>query len=288
MKNITHFLNQIIQGDCLEVMQELPEKSIDLILCDLPYGITANPWDRVIDMNKLWLQYERIIKDNGVIALSGQGIFTAHLILSRPELFRYKMVWIKSKAPNFLSANKQPLKKHEDICIFYKKQPVYHPQTSPGKPYDKGIRRINTCGNYGNFNSSHGKSDGMRYPYDLLFFEPDHDDWIYFKSAESDGHSLHPTQKPVELGRYLVRTFTDPGAVVLDNACGCGSYPLAALKENRSFIGIEKNQGAFKHKDIPIDFIRIAKQRIDEEIAQQNTTENRNIKTKIDHENDTE
>jgi site-specific DNA-methyltransferase (adenine-specific) len=280
MKNITHFLNQIIQGDCLEIMQEFPDKSIDLILCDLPYGITANPWDKVIDMSQLWLQYERVIKDNGVIALSGQGLFTAHLILVKAELFRYKMVWIKSKAPNFLSANKQPLRKHEDICIFYKKQPVYHPQMSPGTPYDTGIRKINTCGNYGRFNSSHGKSTGMRYPYDLLFFEPEHDDWIYFRTAESGG-SWHPTQKPVALGQYLVRTFTDPGAVVLDNACGCGSYPLAALKEHRSFIGIEKNEGAFKHRDIPIDFIQIAKQRIKDELTRQNSREKSNQTNEI-------
>jgi len=262
MKNIEAYINQIIEGDCLQVMEDLPDKSIDFILCDLPYGMTANPWDKIINVQKLWQQYQRIIKENGTIALSGQGIFTAHLILSNPTWFRYKMVWIKSKAPNFLSANKQPLRKHEDICIFYKTQPVYHPQMWMDKPYDRGMRKTNASGNYGAFKTSHCKSNGSRYPYDLLFFEEEHDDWFYFKSAETEGKVWHPTQKPVALGRYLIRTYTDPGDIVLDNACGSGSFPVAAIRENRKFIGIEQNKGAFSLKTKPVDFVQISRERV--------------------------
>ena len=119
-KNISEFINNVIQGDCLDVMAQMPDHSIDMILCDLPYGTTQNKWDSVIDLNKLWSEYKRIIKDNGVIALTSQGVFTARLILSNEEWFKYKIVWIKSKSTNFLNAKKQPLRKHEDICIFYK------------------------------------------------------------------------------------------------------------------------------------------------------------------------
>lgn len=260
------YINKVVEGDCLEVMKNIPDGSVDFVLCDLPYGITVNPWDQIIDMQRLWHQYERIIKDNGVIALSGQGIFTAHLILSNPKLFRYKIVWIKSKAPNFLSVNKQPLRKHEDICIFYKSQPVYHPQMHKAKPYDRGMRPAKVTGSYGAYKPANRVSkDGSRFPYDVLFFEEEKDDWCYFKTAESEGKSWHPTQKPVDLGRYLIRTFTNHGDIVLDNACGSGSFLVAAIRENRRFIGIEKNQGAFKLKTIPVDFVKISKERIEKE-----------------------
>ena len=124
MRSIEKWENKVIQGDCLEVMQELPDKSIDMILCDLPYGTTMNPWDTVIDFKQLWKQYKRIIKGNGAIVLTSQGVFTAQLILSNPEWFKYKIVWIKSRATNYLNAKRQPLRKHEDICVFYKKQPI--------------------------------------------------------------------------------------------------------------------------------------------------------------------
>src|SRR5476651_794597 len=135
--SLDQHLNKVIEGDCLEVMQYFPDSSIDLVLCDLPYGTTPNPWDIPIDFNLLWQQYERIIKPNGVIALTSAGIFTGTVILSNPAWFKYKIVWIKSKSTNFLNAKKQPLRRHEDICIFYKKQPVYQPQMIPGKAYNK-------------------------------------------------------------------------------------------------------------------------------------------------------
>ena len=237
-KDIGEFTNKVIQGDCLEVMATMPDKSVDMILCDLPYGTTQNKWDSVIDLNQLWAEYTRIIKDNGAIVLTSQGVFTARLILSNEEWFKYKIVWIKSKSTNFLNAKKQPLRKHEDICIFYKKQPTYNPQMTQGESYDKRIRKDQFTGSYGDFKPRHVKSDGQRYPNDVVFYEEEADDCVYFKTAESEGTVYHPTQKPVELGRYLIRTYTNEGDIVLDNACGSGSFLKAAELENRRFIGI--------------------------------------------------
>lgn len=262
-KGIEKFVNKVVEGDCLEVMQQLPAKCIDMILSDLPYGTTQNKWDSVIDLNRLWEQYERIIKDNGAIALTAQGLFTAKIILSNEKLFKYKIVWIKSKSTNFLNVKKQPLRKHEDICIFYKKQPVYHPEMTNGEAYDKGIRKDQFTGSYGDFKPKHVKSDGNRYPNDVVFFEEQNiDDYVYVKTAESEGPVVHPTQKPIELGRYLIRTFTNPGDVVLDNACGSGSFLLSAILENRRFIGIEKNEEVMLHKVKPVDYIQICNERI--------------------------
>ena len=260
---IGKYVNKVIQGDCLEVMKDIPDKSIDMILCDLPYGTTRNKWDSVIDLALLWQQYERIIKDNGAIALTAQGLFTAKIILSNEKLFKYKIVWIKSKSTNFLNVKKQPLRKHEDICIFYKKQPSYNPEMTNGDAYDKGIRKDQFTGSYGDFKPKHVKSNGGRYPNDIVFFEEQIvDDFIYVKTAESEGPVLHPTQKPVELGRYLIKTYTNPGDIVLDNACGSGSFLLSAILENRQFIGIEKNEDVLLHKVKPVDYIKICNDRI--------------------------
>lgn len=260
---IDKYLNKVVQGDCLEVMKHLPNKSIDMILCDLPYGTTQNKWDSVIDLQKLWTEYERIIKDNGCIALTAQGLFTAKLILSNEKLFKYKIIWIKSKPTNFLNANIQPLRKHEDICVFYKKQPTYHPQMTTGAPYDKGIRKDQFTGSYGDFKPRHVKSNGQRYPQDVIFHEGQIvDDFVYIKTAESEGPVIHPTQKPIELGRYLIRTYTNPGDTVLDNACGSGSFLLSAILEGRHFVGIEKNEDVLLHKIHPIDYIKICTERI--------------------------
>ncbi len=252
MKTISDFRNTVIQGDCLTVMKEIPAKSIDMILCDLPYGTTQNQWDSVIPLNELWTEYERIIKDNGAIVLTSHGVFTARLISSNLNLFKYKQIWVKSKSTNFLNAKKQPLRKHEDICVFYKKQPVYNPQMIQGEPYDKGVRKNQLTGSYGDFYPSHVKSDGERYPHDVL----------YFKTAESEGSVFHPTQKPVELGRHLIRTYTNKGDIVLDNTCGSGSFLVSALMEERDFIGIELNQEAFLHKK-QVDYIEVCKMRLE-------------------------
>lgn len=293
-------INKIYNEDCLIGMQKIKDNSIDMILCDLPYGVTQNKWDSLIPLNDfiiikignkvkylsedeymlqcykkgislqeckkiwgkeyqkgLWSQYLRIIKDNGVIALTSQGKFTAQLIKSNIDIFKYKIVWEKSKATNFLNAKKQPLRKHEDICVFYKKQPTYNPQMSEGEPYNKGIRKNQLTGSYGNFNQAEVKSNGERYPTDV----------VYFKTAESEGEVWHPTQKPVELGRYLIRTFTKENDIILDNACGSGSFLVAATIENRKFIGFELNENAKLFKKEEIDYMKICKQRVEQAIA---------------------
>ena len=271
---IEDFLNKVVQGDCLEVMQSIPDKSVNMILCDLPYGTTQNKWDSVIDLQKLWTEYERIIKDDGAIVLTSQGIFTAKLILSNEKLFKYKITWIKSKSTNFLNAKKQPLRKHEDICIFYKKQPTYNPQMTEGEAYDKGIRKDQYTGSYGDFKPKHVKSNGERYPNDIVFYEEQNlDDFVYIKTAESEGTVYHPTQKPIELGRYLVKTFTNPGDIVLDNACGSGSFLLSAILENRNFIGIEKNEDVLLHKVKPVDYIKVCTDRIEETLKRKEIEE---------------
>lgn len=247
---------QIYKGDCLKVMQDIEDQSVDMILCDLPYGTTQNKWDSVLPLEKLWAEYQRIIKPKGVIALTSQGIFTARLILSNERWFRYKFVWVKSKPTNFLNARRQPLRQHEDICIFYGNQPNYRPIMSKGEPYNKGIRKAQYTGSYGDFSPVQVKSDGERFPTDTL----------YCKTAESEagGRVWHPTQKPVALGRYLIRMFTGEGDVVLDNAFGSGSFLVAAAMEGRKFIGIEKNEEVHLFKEKRIDYIKVAKQRLTE------------------------
>lgn len=245
-------VNGLYEADCLEFMKNIPDKSIDMILCDLPYGMTQNNWDSYIPLDLLWDQYNRIIKTNGAIVLTSQGLFTAKLIMSQPKLYKYKWVWEKSKPTNFLNAKKQPLRKHEDVCVFYKKQPTYNPQMVPGEPYDKGIRKDQLSGSYGDFQPVHVQSSGERYPTDI----------IYVKTAECEGDVVHPTQKPIELGRYLIRTYSNPGDVILDNTFGSGSFLVAALMEGRNFIGIEKNEDVALFKKEEIDYIDIAKRRL--------------------------
>ena len=252
INNISPMLNKLYQGDCLECMKEIPDESIDMILCDLPYGTTQNKWDSIIPLEQLWSEYNRIIKSNGAIVLTSQGVFTAQLILSQPKLFKYKWVWEKSKPTNFLNAKKQPLRKHEDVCVFYKKPPVYNPQMTQGEPYNKGIRKNQLSGSYGDFQPVEVSSAGERYPTDI----------IYVKTAESEGEVIHPTQKPVALGRYLIKTYTNPGDIVLDNTFGSGSFLVAALLEGRNFIGIEKNEDVALFKKEKIDYIDVAKRRL--------------------------
>lgn len=263
-KDMRAMENRVIEGDCLAVMHDIPNNSVDMILCDLPYGTTQNAWDSVLPLHELWNHYERIIKERGVIALTGQGLFTARLMLSNPRLFKYKLTWVKSKPTNFLNAKKQPLRKHEDILIFYKNQPTYIPQMSIGEPYNKGFRKDQLTGSYGDFKAVEVKSDGQRYPTDV----------VYFKTAESEGDVYHPTQKPVELGRYLIRTFTKEGDLVLDNTSGSGSFLVSAVLERRRFIGIEKNREVFLFKNKKIDYISVSNQRIQnarEQLARKTT-----------------
>lgn len=245
-------IDSIFEGDCLKIMSMIPDNSIDMVLCDLPYGTTQNKWDSVIDLNDLWKQYKRIVKPDGAIVLTSQGIFTCKLILSNEKMFKYKWVWEKSKPTNFLNSKKQPLRKHEDVCVFYKKQPTYNPQMKKGDPYDKGFRKDQHSGSYGDFTSVHVQSNGERYPVDV----------IYFKTAESEGTVFHPTQKPISLGEYLIKTYTNPEDLVLDNTCGSGSFLIAAAKTGRKFCGIEMNKNSELFKKESIDLIDVCKVRL--------------------------
>ena len=242
----------LIEGDCLDVMSLLPQRCVDMDLCDLPYGTTQNSWDSAIDLDKLWQAYEHVLAPKGVVVLMGQGPFTAQLILSRSKDFKYKIVWIKSKATNFLNAKKQPLRRHEDICVFYSTQPTYNPVMSTGDAYNKGIRKDQLTGSYGDFKPVEVKSKGGRYPSDVY----------YCKTAESEGPVWHSTQKPVELGRYLIKTYSNPGDVILDNASGSGSFLVAGVIENRRVIGIETNNAIQAFKMEPVDLIKLTDERL--------------------------
>lgn len=225
----------ILQGDCLSLMRGLPDHSVDLVLCDLPYGITHNKWERPLPLPDLWKEYRRIVKSSGYVILTGQGLFTSALMESNRRQFSHKLVWIKHKARGFLNANRMPLKQHEDILVYRmgKKAP-YHPQFTFGHtPYtDKYFSSASS--NYGQYrkNPVDNHNDGRRYPIDV----------ISIPISGMDKPTIHPTQKPVEMGRYLIRQYSDPGAFVLDNCCGSGSFPVAALLEHRRFLGMEANK----------------------------------------------
>lgn len=194
----------LLHGDCLELMSKISDGSVDMILCDLPYGVTANnKWDIVIPFDGLWQQYKRIIKDNGAIVLFGNGMFTADLMTSNRGMWRYNLIWEKTQPTGFLNAKKMPLRSHEDICVFYKKLPTYNPQKSYGHArkvtkYEHGLQSKKTD-NYGDYGRTTYDST-ERYPKSIITFSKD-----VQKSA------LHPTQKPVALLEYLVNTFTNPG-----------------------------------------------------------------------------
>lgn len=227
--------NTILQGDGLSLMQNLPDHSVDLVLCDLPYGITHNKWEHPLPLEDLWKEYRRIVKPAGYVILTGQGLFTSTLIESNRRQFSHKLVWFKHKARGFLNANRMPLKQHEDILVFRmgKKAP-YHPQYTFGHaPYtDKYFSSASS--NYGQYrkNPVDNHNDGRRYPIDV----------ISISISGMDKPTIHPTQKPVEMGRYLIRQYSDPGALVLDNCCGSGSFPAAAFLEKRRYLGMEANE----------------------------------------------
>jgi site-specific DNA-methyltransferase (adenine-specific) len=244
-------LNRIYQRDCLEGMRLIPDKSIDMILCDLPYGTTRNKWDSIIPLDPLWAQYERVIKNNGAIVLTGQQPFSAKLIMSNEKLFRYEWIWEKSRVTGFLDAKRKPLRSHENILVFYKKLPIYNPQK--WKIDERFIDRRKKLSidnysqqNYGNHTKTeHRKDDGTRYPQSVL---P-----IASVNTEKTGH---PTQKPVELFQYLLETYTNTGMIVLDNCMGSGTTAIAALRTGRQFIGFETEPA----------YVEIANKRIDNEL----------------------
>lgn len=234
----------IRHNDCLIEMESIANNSIDMILCDLPYGITQNKWDSIIPLDPLWEQYRRIAKPNAAIVLMAQSMFTAKLMLGAGDIYRYSLIWEKTKAGGFLNAKRMPLQAHEDICIFYRKLPVYNPQMEVGKPYNKKQVNDGDGKNYGKFSRA-GQvvvNDGFRYPRSVLKF------------SNNNHGSVHPTQKPVALMEYLIRTYTNEGEVVLDNCMGSGTTGVACVNTNRHFVGIEKDT----------DYFQIAKKRIED------------------------
>ena len=235
---------KIYQGDCLELMKNIKDKSIDCIICDLPYGVTSkNKWDTIIPYEPLWKEYKRIIKDNGPIILFGQDKFTAKTMLSNEKMHRYNLIWNKVLTSGFLNAGRMPLREHEDIMIFYKKLPTYNPQFTEGKPLhgmgEKFKKVKNNNNNYNDFNSCNNPSanregDTKKYPKSILTFP-----------RPASSKMLHPTEKPVELLEYLIKTYSNENDVILDNCMGSGSTGVAALNTNRRFIGIELDEKYF-------------------------------------------
>ena len=229
--------DSLINADCIEAMKFIQDKSIDCIICDLPYGTTKNKWDVIIPFNKLWKEYNRIIKDNGAIILFGNGLFTAELMVSNKKMWRYNLIWEKTTPTGFLNAKKMPLRNHEDICIFYKKPPIYNPQKTYGhiRKVSKRQHKLNCkeTSNYGHYNLTTYDST-ERYPLSVLKFKTD-----------KQKCALHPTQKPVKLLEYLINTYTNEDNIILDNAAGSMSTAIAAINTNRKYICIEKDEKYF-------------------------------------------
>ena len=220
----------LFKGDCLNWMPKLPDKSFDMIMCDLPYGTTQNKWDSVIPLNLLWDQYERIIKDNGAIVLTAQTPFDKVLGASNLKLLKYEWIWEKSKSTGYLNARKMPMKNHENVLIFYKNPPIYNPQMTEGKPYKNNHKPGDTGDNYGENKKQYSfENNGTRFPTSIQYFES-------IKTNEQ----LHPTQKPVALFEYLIKTYTDENAIILDNAAGVCTTAIASKNTSRRWVCIEK------------------------------------------------
>ena len=232
-------LNKIYNEDCLEGMKRIPDGIVDCIVCDLPYGVLNKKnvnaqWDIIIPFEPLWEQYERITKDNAAIILFAQGMFTARLMMSNPKHWRYNLIWQKrGRCSGFLNAKKMPLREHEDIVVFYRKLPTYNPQMTKCEPHERNHSRgrqekehTNRC--YGNFGKSDDIITDLKYPKSILNFKRPHP-------------QVHPTQKPVSLIQYLIRTYSNEGDTILDNCMGSGTTAIACIREKRNFIGFETN-----------------------------------------------
>lgn len=237
---------QLIQGDCLEHMRNIPEQSVDFIFADLPYGVTRNKWDSEIDLEHLWQSFKRILKARGVVVMTGQNLFSAKLALSNEQWFRYSLVWDKVLTTGFLNANRMPLRSHEDVLVFYKKAPTYNPQKTIGKPsHSKGISHktkelINN--NYAEFTSQDAIKSKMKHPKSILTFQKPH-----------PSVATHPTQKPEELLAWLIKSYTNEGDTVLDPVMGSGTTGVVCKKYGRKFIGIEKDYEIFTNAKRRLD-----------------------------------
>lgn len=222
-------------GDCLDIMQGIPDGSIGMILCDLPYGTTACAWDTVIPFAPLWEQYLRVVKPNGAIVLHAAEPFASHLRLSNLQNYKYDWVWDKVKGTGFLNAKKQPMRNHEVICVFYRQQCAYNPQKTQGHSLKESYRSAKLQTDvYGDMKNDYTYRSTERYPRSVQAF-----------SADTQNSSLHPTQKPVALCEYLIRTYTNEGEIVLDNCMGSGTTGVACYNTGRRFVGIEKEQKYF-------------------------------------------
>jgi len=238
-------MNDIINGDCLEVMKKLKDGCIDMILCDLPYGTTACKWDMVIPFEPLWEQYKRVIKDNSAIVLTASQPFTSNLIMSNIEMFKYNWVWQKSKSTGHVHAKNKPMKSHEDVCVFSNGTTVHASQSKNRMIYNpqglikKDIPTIRKCGGTSDVVMGNRPShkdilqEYTNYPKSLL-------------SIPSEGKNIHPTQKPVALFEYLIKTYTNEGDIVLDNCSGSGTTAVACLNTNRKYVCIEQDEEYFK------------------------------------------
>lgn len=238
---------ELLFGDCLKKMKEIPDGSVDMILCDLPYGVTQNPIDKAIPFASLWEAYNRVIKENGCIALFAQGSFYVDLVASNRKMFRYDLVWDKVLSTGFLNAKRMPLRQHEQIAVFYKKLPAYNPQFSQGEPqhgYGTAyLQKGKKNSNYGEYRAvpDERKGNTEKYPTSIIRVQKPH-----------PSRCKHPTQKPIALLEYLIRTYTNKGETVLDNCMGSGSTGVACANTGRKFIGIE----------IDDHYFRVAKERV--------------------------
>ena len=226
-------LNKIYLGDCLKIMKEISDQSVDMILTDPPYGVSRNSWDKRAPLDKMWSEFLRVIKPNGAIVITAVQPFSSMLVNSQLNIFRYDLVWVKSVASGQLNVNKRPLRKHEDILVFYKKQPTYNQQFTRGEPYEIH-RKINFAGKgYNQQRESSKINTGYRHPTSV----------IYVPNPRIKGG--HPTQKPVELFEYLIKTYTNKGDVVLDPFIGAGTTAIASIKAKRNYVGIEISKKYF-------------------------------------------
>lgn len=239
----------LLQGDCLELMSRIPDGSIDMVLSDLPYGTTRCRWDTPINLQELWKQYRRVVKENGAIVLFSAQPFTTELISSNKAMYRYEWIWKKTQPSGFMNAKKMPLRTHENIEIFYRKPPTYNPQMTHGHQRKTatayGTRELDGSSCYGREERNYTYDSTDRYPVDVLQY-----------STGDKSKRLHPTQKPVDLLEYLVKTYTNPGETVLDNCMGAGSTGVACLNTGREFVGIELDP----------EYYQIAKERIEQHV----------------------
>jgi len=250
----SEYVNKITQGDCLEVMRQLDDKSVDMVLCDLPYGTTACKWDTIIPFDELWREYERIIKDNGAIVLTASQPFTSALVMSNPKLFKYEWIWEKSRTVGFLNAKNAPLKKHESVLVF-SKGATANGSTRNMKYFPQGLIEINEVRqsvrqeNDSVVSTRPGRSGDYVAKYKGY---PNS-----FIRVNNETKQEHPTQKPIDLFAYLIKTYTNEGDIVLDNCLGSGTTAVAAIKTGRNFLGIERES----------EYVEIGNQRIEKALA---------------------